>query len=310
MLEPSGTSEATPLSGVYTAVPTPFGEDGRPDAGSLDALLEALLACRVSGFCVGGVTGEYPVCDVEDRLQLFRHVARRVADRVPLVFGIGAEHSRHIIKMAEVAKDLGAVAVLLPPASYFRFDPLDLVQIMQQVAESLPLPIILYHIPQFTNSLNASEVVAIVRSAEKIVGIKDSSGDRGTLEQFAAAKQSTPFILMAGSDDLFLAGLELSADGAISGLSCIVPELMIGIYDSFKKGDTKRALVLQGLVQELAAAVSELPTPWRIKIALETQGFHMGPLSWPRSSRMGARAVAFHEWFQKWAPAVRERLVD
>ena len=233
-----------------------------------------------------------------------------MADRVPLVFGIGAENSQQILRMAEVARDLGAAAVLLPPVSYFRFDPADFVQMMQQVAESLPLPIILYHIPQFTKGLNASQVIALVHSARNIVGIKDSSGDRRTLEQFAAAKRSAPFILMAGSDDLFLAGLELSADGSISGLSCIFPELMLGIYHAFKKGDRQRALVLQGLVQELVAGVSELPTPWGIKIALETQGFHMGPLSWPRSSGLAAREVAFQKWFQRWAPSVRERLLD
>jgi dihydrodipicolinate synthase/N-acetylneuraminate lyase len=212
--------------------------------------------------------------------------------------------------MAEVAKDLGAIAVLLPPPSYFHFDTLDLPEMIQQVAESLPLPVLLYHLPQFTNNLGASEALDLVRSAGNIVGIKDSSGHRETLEEFAAAKHTRDFILMAGSDDLFLVALELSADGGISGLSCVFPELMLGVYHAFREGDLQRAAALQSLVQELATAVAQLPTPWGIKIALEAQGFHTGSLSWPLSSRLAARAVRFRQWFEKWAPLARERLSD
>jgi len=302
--------KATLLSGVYTALPTPLGDNGRPDAGSLDPLLDSLLASGTTGFCVGGATGEYALYDVEGRLRLFRHVAHRIADRVPLVLGIGAEHSRQVLRMAEVAKDLGAIAVLLPPPSYFHFDTLDLPEMIQQVAESLPLPVLLYHLPQFTNNLGASEALDLVCSAGNIVGIKDSSGHRETLEEFAAAKHTRDFILMAGSDDLFLVALELSADGGISGLSCVFPELMLGVYHAFREGDLQRAAALQSLVQELATAVAQLPTPWGIKIALEAQGFHTGSLSWPLSSRLAARAVRFRQWFEKWAPLARERLSD
>jgi Dihydrodipicolinate synthetase family len=50
----------TLLCGVYAALPTPLGDGGQPDVASLDALIEFLLGSGVSGFCVGGVTGEYP----------------------------------------------------------------------------------------------------------------------------------------------------------------------------------------------------------------------------------------------------------
>jgi len=308
--EGNRTRSTNVLCGVYAALPTPLGDDGEPDVSSLDALIEFLLGDGVSGFCVGGVTGEYPIYSVAGRDRLFRHVAQRTAGRVPLVFGIGAEHSRQALGMAKVAKDLGAIAVLLPPPSYFRFDPLDVPEMMRQVSESLPLPVVLYHIPQFTNNLGASDALALVRSVENIVGVKDSSGDRLTLEQFAAAKRSADVVLMAGSDDLFLSALALNADGAISGLSCIFPKLMLGIYDAFRKGAKQRAAELQALVQELAAAVNELPTPWGIKIALEVQGFHMGSLSWPCGSRLAARTVRFRKWFENWALLVRQRLSD
>jgi dihydrodipicolinate synthase/N-acetylneuraminate lyase len=296
------------LSGVYVALPTPFGDQGRPEAGGLDPLLDDLLASGITGFCLGGVTGEYAVCDVEDRLQLFRHVARRVAQRVPLIFGVSAEHSRQVRRMAEVAADLGAVAVLLAPPAYFYFQPPDLAEIIPQVARNLPLPVLLYHIPQFASDLGIAGILQLVQAEGNIVGIKDSSGRRTTLKQLAAAKHATDFTLMNGSDDLFLTGLKLGADGCISGLSCIFPELILGIYRAFQERDDQRAAPLQQLVQDLATAAGELPTPWAVKIALRVEGYPLDSLTWPLSARLAARAEEFRQWFQKWAPLARERM--
>lgn len=297
-------------SGVYAALPTPVSDDHRPDACSLDALLELLIHRGISGLCVGGVTGEYPRHSVDDRIELFRHIAHQVADRVPLVFGIGAEDSRQIRRMADATKDLGAAAVLLPPPAYFRCDPVDLCEMVEQIAQALPLPVLLYHIPKFTEGIDAADTLALARSVGNIVGIKDSSGNRETLQQFAAAKLSSGLILMAGSDELFLPALEASAEGAISGLSCVFPGLMLGIYDAFRQGNRERASAFQSLVEELAAAVNELPTPWGIKILLEAQGFHMGPLSWPLSSRLASRALALGDWFKRWAPFAKEQVSE
>jgi len=302
-------SKSLHLSGVYAALPTPFGEQGTPVANWLDPLLDALVASGVAGLCVGGATGEYAVCDVDDRLRLFRQVAAHIAQRVPLVLGIGAEHYQQVRRMAKVAADLGAIAVLLPPPAYFTFPAHDLAEMLRQVARTLPLPVLLYHIPQFTHDLGVGEIVELVRAEENIAGAKDSSGQRATLELLAAAKRETNFTLLVGSDNLFLTGLALGADGCISGLSCILPELMLGIYHVFQNGDHARARVLQQLVSELAMSVGELPTPWGIKIALETQGYILGNLSWPPSARLAARAEQFRRWFLAWAPAARNQLL-
>lgn len=296
------------IGGFYSAIPTPLREDGRPDLRSFDAVMELLLDRGVEGLCACGMTGEYPVIDVEDKIRIFKYVAERTAGRVPLIFGVGGESHGHILAMAETAKDLGGVALLLPPPSLSNFSPQDLQEIMEDVAARLPLPVIFYYLPQFTNTLSVANTLSLLSSVGNIVGVKDSSGDRGALEHFAGAKRATGLCLMAGNDNLLLDALELQADGCISGLASMAPELMLGLYHAFHQGDKQRALALQARVHELAAAVSELPVPWGIKIALEAQGYPMGPLSWPCGSRLTKRVNGFRQWYAKWIPMVREQL--
>lgn len=296
------------VGGFYSALPTPFREDGRPDFAFLDAFIEFLLEKGVEGFCGGGLTGEYPIFGVEDRIQIYKHIAKRTAGRASLIFGAGGESSAQVLRMAAEARDLGAVALLLPPPSFFHAAPIDVQETMGEIASSLPLPVILYFIPQFVSSLTASNVLALLGSVENIVGVKDSSGDVEALEQFASAKPAIGFQLLAGNDNLLFHALKLQADGCISGLSSMAPDLMLGLYRAYCQGDVQRAAELQSLVKEIATAVEDLPVAWGIKIALEVQGFPMGSLNWPCGPHLAARIVKFREWYEQWAPSIRERL--
>ena len=296
------------VGGFFSALPTPLREDGRPDFAFLDAFIEFLLEKGVEGFCGGGLTGEYPIFGVEDRIQIYRHIAKRTAGRAALIFGVGSENSSQALKLAAEAKDLGAKALLLPPPFFFHAAPIDAQEMMGQVASTLPLPVILYFIPQFIKSLGVSNVLALLGSVENIVGVKDSSGDVKALNEYASAKGTMGFQLMAGNDILLLRAFQSQADGCISGLSSMAPELILGLYRAFHRGDTQRAAEMQSLVNELCAAVSDLPVPWGIKIALEAQGFPMGSFSWPCGPHLVAQIAKFRQWYEQWAPSVRERL--
>ena len=87
------------FSGVFAAMPTPFGPDGLPDVKGLDSLVDFLLDAGLDGLCVGGATGEYAAFGPNDRIRLFRHVAERVGGRLPLIFGVGAENSGQVLRL-------------------------------------------------------------------------------------------------------------------------------------------------------------------------------------------------------------------
>lgn len=288
------------LSGIFVALPTPYRPDGTPDVERLHGILDFHLGRNVSGFCLGGVTGEYATSSVEERLALFQNVRRYLDGRAALIVGVGGEHCGQVRRLAHHAAEGGAIAALLPPPSFFQHDSGDLLEFLQNVAAELPLPVLFYNIPQFTNKLNLNDVLHLIDSVPNVVGLKDSSGLAANIPLLNKAKADKPMAFFIGSDDLLLKALESGADGAISGLAAVCPELILTLYTSFRSGQEEKAMNLQLLVDELIAHIAGFPPPWAIKLALQARGLELGSPSWPLGDHLRLRAQEFQAWFQEW----------
>ncbi len=288
------------ISGVFAAVATPVQDDGRPDLDGLDRLVEFLLASGVDGLCVGGATGEYPHFEAADRASVIRHVARRMPRDRALVVGIGAASVRRTIDLGAAAMDAGSRALLLPMPMFFRYEQDDLRAYCAHVSGTLAAPCLLYDLPDFTNGLAPSTVIALIRDEPFIVGIKDSSGRAANLEAFVAVRASAPGRLLVGYDRLLYRGLQAGWDGGISGVAGFCPELLVAIHRRFVQGRTADAELLDGLLAEMIARLGVFPTPWGIRIGLEARGIPTGPLPLPVTSVREAQIAEFHAWLPAW----------
>ena len=170
------------IAGLFAAVATPVHGDGRIDFGTLDRLIDFLVEAGVSGVCLGGATGEYPHFETEDRKAVIRHAARRLPRDRALLVGIGGPSVRHTIDLGETALQSGSRGLLLPMPMFFRYEQEDLQTFCTYVSDALRGPCLLYNLPDFTNGLDADTVVSLLRDAEFIVGIKDSSGQIENLD--------------------------------------------------------------------------------------------------------------------------------
>lgn len=294
------------ISGVYAAMTTPFRDDGTPDLEALDPVVTFLIDAGVEGLCVGGATGEYPVCSVKEHELLFRRVAAHAKGRAGLIFGVGAGNAAAVRYLAEVARECGGSAVLLPPPFYYRYDAGDVIEFFRALGKDLPLPVLIYNIPQFTNPFNLRDALRLIETVPNIVGIKDSSGKRENLPLLAEAKAKTPMIYFIGNDSLLIDAFRNGADGAISGVASACPELLVAIGKTRRAASNNYAGPIQDLLNEFIAHINPLPAPWGIKLAMEVRGLRMGPLSWPGSPQMDSRIESFQRWFAGWLPGCLE----
>lgn len=290
------------LSGVFAALPTPYRPDGTPDIEKFHRILDFHLSHHVTTFCLGGVTGEYAVSSLEERLKLFRSAASYLEGRAVLISGVGAEHRGQVSRLAHGAAEIGAIAALLPPPFYFQHKSSDLLESLQTVAAELPLPVLFYNIPQFTCELNLNNLLELVESVPNIIGVKDSSGQPENLPRLREAKASMQISFLIGNDKLLLEALQNGADGAISGLAAACPELIFGLYQAFRSDHFEKARQLQTLVDELISHIENFPPPWAIKLALEARGIDVGARSWPLGKRLETKAREFQDWFRQWVP--------
>jgi 4-hydroxy-tetrahydrodipicolinate synthase len=288
------------LSGVFSALPTPLHEDGTPSFEDIGRILDFLLSQQVRGFCVGGVTGEYASLSVGEREDIFHNVSRHLQGKANLILGVGAECAGHVIRLAQAAAEEGAIAVLLPPPSFLRFDPADLMSFLEGVAGDLPLPVLLYNIPQFTQNVGIRNMLRLIESVPNIVGIKDSSGQLLNLRLIRDAKARSQLAFFVGSDELFLEASDHGADGAISGTASAYPELLLATCDAYRCGERQRARLLQSRIEEFCVHSSEFPSPWAIKLALQARGIGVGNWSWSPGKALSSKMQTFQKWFSTW----------
>jgi 4-hydroxy-tetrahydrodipicolinate synthase len=285
------------LVGVFAALPTPFDSDGNPLWEALEALVDFGLDRGLKGLCLGGATGEYDACSVEHRLEMFQRVARRVNGRAQLICAIGGEHAGQVRQLARAAVDCGAMALLFPPPGFLPYAQDDLVDFMGQVSADLPLPVLIYNIPQCTRDLGLANVLRLIATVPNIIGLKDSSGHKPNLAEIQAAQARGPMVFMIGSDDLLLEAFDHGARGSISGIASACPELILPVYQARCAGKKEQARALQSRLDEFIFHIRDLPSPWAMKLALQVRGLEMGSLAWPMGTKLCQKAEKFQDWF-------------
>jgi 4-hydroxy-tetrahydrodipicolinate synthase len=299
----------SPVTGLFAAVVTPTHEDGQLDLDTFDRLVAFLLEAGVSGICIGGATGEYPHFETADRTILIQRAARRVSSRSALLVGIGGPSIHQVLELGCASVDAGARALLLPMPMFFRYDQQDLEAFSVDVSGALRAPCLLYNLPAFTNALAPATVLNLLRTAEFITGIKDSSGENTSLPMFAEARTGHPWSLLVGDDRLLHAGLRAGWDGGISGIAGFCPELVVALYRSFVEGRSDEAVRLQGLLDELIDRLAPFPTPWGIRIGLAARGLETGPLPLPITPMRHQQIAAFTQWLPGWLQSTGVRHV-
>jgi len=299
------------LSGIYIAPVTPLKDDGKIDFDRLGKHIEFLIDAGIDGICVGGGTSEYPRFDLSERKELLRQSIRLVANRVKVLPAVGMPSFDRVLDLAGTATDEGAELLLLPPPHFFLYSQDDLYHFYREISRSLPVPCVLYNLPIFTNPIDPGTTVKLLRGEPRIVGIKDSGGDRKVLSLLKPLKKERPISLMMGNDELLLDALKSGWDGAISGLGNLCPEVLVLLARSMQSGDTVTAERCQQAIDQIIQhGVLSLPVPWAIRAGLEARGLQCGLLSLPPSPQRQTALKEFRGWFEKWMDETLPTLVQ
>lgn len=261
------------------------------DASAFRANLAAWLDHPIAGIVVAGSTGEAPLLEPVELLELVEAARPLVGER-SLIVGTGAESTRATIALTRDVAERGADAVLVRSPAYYRpaMVPEALRHHFLAVADASPVPVVLYDIPRFVPVELAPQLAARLVEHERIVGIKDSSGDLRNLGALTEALESKGAVLV-GSGALLYPALELGAVGGILGVALLATRSACDLHRAWRRGDGARAGALQQRIGPLhRAVVAELGVPG-VKVALDRLGLRGGP---PRAPLLplGARGRA------------------
>ncbi|VAW81441.1 4-hydroxy-tetrahydrodipicolinate synthase [hydrothermal vent metagenome] len=253
--------------GSMVALVTPMREDGAVDQDSLEALIEFHIAEGSDAIVAVGTTGESATIDEREHCELLRQFVDIAAGRIPVIAGTGANSTREAIDLTRCGMQAGADACLLVTPYYNKPTQEGLYQHYKLIAESVPVPQILYNVPGRTVCDMLPETVARLAPIANIVGIKDATGslERGRQLLDVCGDQLDIF---SGDDATAMELILLGAKGDISVTANVAPRAMHAMCTAALAGDRAAAesfdRPLQSLHQDLFAQSSPIPVKWAL----------------------------------------------
>lgn len=261
-------------TGIYPAMTTPFRDDGEINENVLRDIVDFNIEKGLHGLFPVSSSGDFACMTVDQMIECMTIVADQANKRVPVIPGISSTSLEVSVKLAQKAKEVGCAAVLACPPYFYKMSPASMAKYYEILANEIDLPLIIYNMPLFAPPI-PYEVVKLLADNKNIIGMKDSSGN---IVDFMHFKEAAPrFSLLTGREEGLTAALAIGADGCMTAMANIFPELMVGIWNACRTGDFEKARYLQKYTLPIISSCFGLPFPVAFRIAMEARGFKMGP---------------------------------
>lgn len=263
------------VEGLFTAIVTPFNEEGEVDEEGLRNNIEHQLKNGVAGIVPVGTTGESATLSEQEHKKIIEITIDQVNGRALVLAGTGSNNTTEAIDYTRHAKDAGADAALMISPYYNKPTQEGIYQHYKKVAETVDIPIILYTVPSRTGVNIEPETTKRLSEISNIIGIKDASGN---LNQVSAEIKSCrrDFVVLSGDDSLNYPIIALGGRGAISVVSNVAPREESELVKAALQGNMRKAMDWHYKLYDLAKVLFIETSPAPVKAAMNMMGLAAG----------------------------------
>jgi 4-hydroxy-tetrahydrodipicolinate synthase len=265
------------------AIATPMHADGSVDYESYDRLIDFHLQNNTDALVPVGTTGESATLDHDEHCKVVRFVVEKIANRIPVIAGTGANSTLEAVTLTQFAHKAGADACLLVTPYYNKPTQEGLYQHYKKVAESVPIPLIPYNVPSRTACDMLPETIERFLTINNIVAVKEAIGDLSRIKKLVDIC-GDKINIFSGDDITSMESLLLGGKGVITVTGNIAPKLMHLMCKAAIDGDRSLANSynekLIGLHENLFLESNPIPAKWALcKMGLIEKGIRL-PLTW------------------------------
>jgi 4-hydroxy-tetrahydrodipicolinate synthase len=256
---------------VGTALVTPFTRSGDLDEQAVRRLGRRQMDAGIHFLVPCGTTGENPTLSLGERIRIVEILADEAAGQVPILAGAGGYDTREIVHLCAEMHKAGASGLLSVTPYYNKPTQDGLYQHFRAIADSTPLPIVLYNVPGRTGVNLEPGTVARLAALSNIVGIKEASGN---ISQMCDLCQAVPpdFIVLSGDDAITLPLMAIGGRGVISVASNEIPAEMVRMVETAEQGDFATARTLHNRLLPLMQINFIESNPGPVKAAMAAMG--------------------------------------
>ena len=271
------------ISGSLVALVTPMDSRGNLDWQALDRLIDFHLVEGTDGIVAVGTSGESATLDMDEHKEFIRRVVEKVAGRIPVIAGTGANSTSEAVELTEAARSVGADACLLVTPYYNKPTQEGLYQHYKFIAEAVDIPQILYNVPGRTACDMLPATVARLADIDNIVGIKEATGDMQRAREVIDLV-SDRMAVYSGDDATAVELILMGGKGNISVTANVAPKAMHELCAAALKGDAETARRLNDMLMPLHTQLFIESNPIPAKWALYEMGLIKDGLRLPLTS--------------------------
>jgi 4-hydroxy-tetrahydrodipicolinate synthase len=267
--------------GVIPAVLLPFNEDLSIDESSYHANLRDVASVEgISAVTTNAHASEVASCTFAEQERVLAMTVDEVGDRLPVVNGVYAENALDAARIARMAHQGGASALLVFPSGVYTFGqrPAMAVDHFKRIADVTDLPLIVFQYPLAGGQgYPLATLLEIVESVPTVRAIKDWCLNPALHERHVRVLQShtPPVNVLTTHSAWLLSSLVLGCNGLLSGSGSVIADLQAQLFRAVQANDLATARRLSDRIWPTAEAF--YAEPWvdmhnRMKEALVLLG--------------------------------------
>ena len=268
------------LGGTGVAIVTPFSSDKKIDYDALEKVINFQIDNGVNYIVSLGTTGEAPVLNLLEKIELINFTQAKINNRVPLVVGVGGNNTQAVIEEINALPIQGVTAILSASPYYNKPTQEGIYQHYKAIAAASPKPIILYNVPGRTAKNLTAETTLRLAALPNIVGIKEASGDMMQCMQIIKDAPKD-FLIVSGDDILAMAQLACGMHGVISVVANCFPKQFTDLVNASLAAEFKTAKINNDYLLEVYNLLFVENNPAGAKAFLFELGFIKNELRLP-----------------------------
>jgi len=225
-------SSSVDLAGVFPPIVTPFHSSEELALEKLRHNVGIWKTKGFKGYTVLGSNGEFQYLTIDEKVKIVETVKSEDPDK-KIIVGAGHESTKIAQEYVSLLSKAGGDFALIYTPCFYRgsMSASAYVNHFTKIAESSPIPVILYNVPANTGLDLPIEVVLTLAEHENIVGFKESGGNVVRIGSIAHKTKDFDFQIVAGSASFMLPSYSVGAVGTVAALANVMGDEVCQLHD-------------------------------------------------------------------------------
>ncbi|WP_275197528.1 dihydrodipicolinate synthase family protein [Bradyrhizobium sp. CSA207] len=249
------------LSGIHAATIVPMMPDFQIDERQLALHLASVASTPgINGLLVNGHAGENFVLSLAEKQRVVELAREHGPKDCLIVSGVNHESSLEAAREAAALEQAGADGLLVFPPNSWALGRADdcVIEHHRHIRNATTVPLMLYAAPAGAGAMPyAPSLLGRLVADPRFVAIKEGSWEVATYEQNLRLirKLRPEFVVLGSGDEHLLTSYLVGSAGSQVSLACVVPKLVVSLWNAAEAGDWEQARAAHDKLYPLAVAI-------------------------------------------------------